>query len=479
MFERRGPVAVELTWTPPGGRKPGSPEPGSLSADAMAAVAQMMRPGPASIEVLDRIDRSALSDDGRIDFLQAHEQASRWLASLGLAALGEHCPEPPPEHRPQPDDGLPRRDKSRWDEEGRVLELVLALNTGESWMYEQVRLARALHPLGRLAATGLALQTGDVSVLQARILAELTEELSPDQSAVVQARVLPNAEYSPADFRRAVRRAVVAVDADAIANRHRAKVTQRNVSWWPEPDGMATMQMFASAPDVLAVYSAVDELARPRDADDPRSVDARRCDALLAMASSAVDSGRSGPMRDGTQAGSVSDPDAAPRRAKGTEAHVVIDLATLLGLADRPGELRGYGPIPSAVAREWLSEATTWRRLVTDPVSGTLLDYGPRVRFAPGRLRRFLAARDGTCGFPGCTARADGAHVEMDHHPPWRDDGTGGSTNAEGMGVLCAHHHHIRTHGGWTLVDRVHGTSTWSSPTGRSYRTTSGSPLPD
>jgi hypothetical protein len=148
------------------------------------------------------------------------------------------------------------------------------------------------------------------------------------------------------------------------------------------------------------------------------------------------------------------------------EVQVVVHLATLLGLADNPGELRGHGPIPNGVLRDWLTDATTWRRLVTDPVTGHLLDYGPQVRFAPPKLKAFLAARDGTCVFPGC--RQPGERTDADHHPPWKPDGTGGSTSAATMACLCRQHHRWRTDHGWTL-EHLPDRYRWTSPTGRQH----------
>jgi hypothetical protein len=51
---------------------------------------------------------------------------------------------------------------------------------------------------------------------------------------------------------------------------------------------------------------------------------------------------------------------------------VIVPITTLLGLDEHPGELVGYGPIPAPLAREIAAEGT-WRRLLTDPASGTLL----------------------------------------------------------------------------------------------------------
>jgi hypothetical protein len=83
---------------------------------------------------------------------------------------------------------------------------------------------------------------------------------------------------------------------------------------------------------------------------------------------------------------------------------VTIDLPTLLRLADHPGELAGYGPIPPEVARQ-LAAGGDLVRLVTDPLTGRLLDYG-RTRYRPPEaLARFVAARDVTCRCPGCINR--------------------------------------------------------------------------
>ncbi|WP_127129364.1 DUF222 domain-containing protein, partial [Georgenia sp. SYP-B2076] len=54
--------------------------------------------------------------------------------------------------------------------------------------------------------------------------------------------------------------------------------------------------------------------------------------------------------------------------------NVTVPLTTLLG-GTEPGTLDGYGPIDPATARA-LALGGTWRRLVTDPLSGQVLDLG-------------------------------------------------------------------------------------------------------
>jgi hypothetical protein len=131
-------------------------------------------------------------------------------------------------------------------------------------------------------------------------------------------------------------------------------------------------------------------------------------------------------------------------------------------LADNPAELLGYAPIPAGLAREWLQDATTWRRMATDPIEGHLLDYGSIVRSAPPKLREYLFARHRTCVFPGCNRQA--RRSDLDHEPPWKEDGRGGHTSANDLRPLCRRHHNFKTLQIWTMTpEGPHGTK-WSSP---------------
>jgi len=95
-------------------------------------------------------------------------------------------------------------------------------------------------------------------------------------------------------------------------------------------------------------------------------------------------------------------------------------------------------PMPAAVAREFADAATLWRRAVTDPVDGHLLDYG-REQYLPEKLRDYVLARD-LCQVPGCTTRA-ASRLQMDHAIPFPD----GDTSAANCGGLCVNHHQQKT----------------------------------
>jgi hypothetical protein len=103
------------------------------------------------------------------------------------------------------------------------------------------------------------------------------------------------------------------------------------------------------------------------------------------------------------------------------------------------------------------------RRLVTDPVTGHLLDYGRSTYPIPDRLRDHVIGRDRICRFPGC--RRSAARCQIDHALAWDD---GGGTSAANTGALCTRHHQLKTHAGWHISDsRPDGSCTWRSPAGR------------
>jgi len=55
--------------------------------------------------------------------------------------------------------------------------------------------------------------------------------------------------------------------------------------------------------------------------------------------------------------------------------NLIITAGTLARLDNQPAELNGYGPIPADLARRIAADGT-WRRILTEPVSGAILDYG-------------------------------------------------------------------------------------------------------
>ncbi|MDQ6650210.1 MAG: HNH endonuclease [Actinomycetota bacterium] len=335
---------------------------------------------------------------------------------------------------------------------------------GDDWGREEV--AAALHISGRTAAgrlavariledlplTSEALATGRIGYWHAVAITDELSAVESDAAAAVELSVLADSyAQTPGALRRSLRRAVATLDPVSRELAHARAVVERRVRTWPEPDGMATLAATLPAADVAICMTALSSLARRSSLDgaatDAPGVDARRADALVALCSQAL-----------------ADP-ALPRDHRHRPAvGVLIDLPTLLGLADHAGELAGYGPIPAAAARVLAAEGL-WHRLVTDPVTGALLDRGQRSYKPSQSLVDYVLARDATCRFPTCAQPA--SRCDIDHAVPHR---TGGATSASNLGLLCRRHHRLKHEGRWRLDRHKDASCTWTSPAGARYR---------
>jgi hypothetical protein len=197
---------------------------------------------------------------------------------------------------------------------------------------------------------------------------------------------------------------------------------------------MAELRALLPAEGAAAVIAAVDALAAVTSATDARTGDQRRADALVDLGVAALH-------------------DPLLPRAQGMRPAIQVTVAasTLLGHDEQPGDLAGHGPIPAAVARRLAADETgTWRRLLTDPATGQLLDYGHSAYRPPKDLAEYVIARDQVCTFPGCRRRAH--HCELDHRTPYQQ---GGPTNPENLAALCKRHHTGKHTAGWAPHPRT------------------------
>jgi hypothetical protein len=380
---------------------------------------------------LGAIDPAELDAAGRVRLVQAWERQHAWISAQQQAALVDVAGIEPA----TPDDFARE-------------EVATALGLSGRSAANRLRTARML--LDTLPGTYAALGAGQLSVWHALAMVEECGPLDRATAEQVETAVLPGAPgLTLAAFRRRLRRAILKAQPAQADRAHEIAKTERAVRLVPEADEMASLIATLPALDARAVFLAVDTLARARhqaaggSKSDP-GVDARRADALIALADAAL--------------ADRSLPKAHGRRV---ELQVVIDLPTLLGLADNPAELPGYGPLPAAVARDLAADAT-WRRLVTDPVTGHLLDYGHTTYRAPQPLADYLTTRDRHCTFYGCHQPA--IHADLDHAIPYTQPG--GHTSAANLVPLCRRHHRLKTKGRWKLRLNNDTSITWRTPAG-------------
>ncbi len=230
---------------------------------------------------------------------------------------------------------------------------------------------------------------------------------------------------------------------------------------------MTELWALLSADAAVELEANLNAAANRAASADGVSADQRRADALVdlvAAGSSLRGTAASGLGPSGVGPSGVGPSGGVKRRRP--EVAITVPLGTLLGLGDEPAYLAGYGPIPDVLARRLAADGI-WRRILTDPVSGTVLDVG-RTRYEPPTgLDDFVRTRDGTCRFPGCRRRASAC--DLDHTVPF----PAGETSAANLHALCRAHHRLKHESDWDVrVDGEPNRLVWTSPAARQYATT-------
>jgi hypothetical protein len=140
----------------------------------------------------------------------------------------------------------------------------------------------------------------------------------------------------------------------------------------------------------------------------------------------------------------------------------------LIGVETKGANLNG-SPCTRALAVHlaWSPDAR-WTRLVTDPLTGILIDAGRTKYRIPKHLRDAVRLRDLTCRFPMCDRKAE--YCDTDHVVPHR---ISGKTEPSDLTPGCRTHHRAKTHGQWTLTTTTtHAQqTTWTGVFGHSYTT--------
>ena len=417
----------------------------AVATDDEARVSFLLHaaPGIGSLQSLLEIDPFTLSQSARIDYLAAMERQTSWLQAAMqraiVAVAGEH----------------PSQNETIWGgvDDAEREDVAVALRLSGSSAQSRIDVARIL--IHHLPNTCSALASGDISPAHATTIARETasairDGLSPLAIYAIEEKALAHAEFhTPAQVANKVRSTLAKIAPEEFEDSVATARDTRRVTCYRDTDGLSTIVAILPSEDAQIVMSAIESfvLRGQDELSDPRSMDMKRADALSTLASWALEQSQT----------------EVRTHRRPITVNVTIDLPTLLGLAENPGQLAGYGAIPASLARSLASDSR-WRRFITDPMTGALLDFGRESYEPPQPLVDFLLARDRTCRFPGCRAPA---HLsDIDHAKSWE---SGGATSAENLGALCRRHHRLKTHGGWKLESALDGSCVWTSPHGKKY----------
>jgi hypothetical protein len=374
-------LAVEVATT--GRRGPGQPGSARVFPGQSSSPAAGFGPG-MPLDILPgcpglAVAADAASGDGAfagvseaelVGVLCAWDRVEAHAAARKLAAIAE----------------LARRTPAPEDGEFTADEVAYALGESRGRASDLLDLAQALGT--RLPGTKAALLDGMISRYKAETIASATALLDDAEARAAEGKVLDRAaRLTPGGLRAAIAHAVMEVAPEKARQRREAAAKDARVERWAEDSGNAALMGCELPPDeVLAADQRITAWARAlKKAGLEGGMDVLRARAFLDLllgkdsrprqdASGEDGTGPGGPGSGGSGPGG---PDAPPPPAGPVPAGfagrvtLTVPLVTLTGLADRPGEIPGIGPVDPWLARDLAAAAarnpkTTWCVTVTD-----------------------------------------------------------------------------------------------------------------
>jgi len=479
----------------------------------------MQTPGIDVLVSLTKIDPLTLRASERVDYLAALEKQAGWLQALMqiaiVAVAGAQAEEDQGRFAGVDD---PQRE-----------EIASALNLAPVTAQARIDIARTLTqhlPATCIALANGEISSAQATVIAKESAALLRKGIDPDQLRFLEESAIAYSEFhTPTQVTNKVRSIVAKMEPTEFEVVVAEAVQTRRVTFTAQPHGMAQILAFLPAAEAQTVWLAIDKLARANKSIPERL---KKCRTSSQQSEGTTSSGGS-TRSDRTSSDRTSSDRTSPDRtspdrtspdrtssdrtsrisnssvelppfiseqieplsldqlradalsmiaeqflANSSEenlAHgrpvtlnLTLDLPTFLGLNENPGILAGYGEIPASTARLLATDAK-WRRFITDPITGNLLDFGRTTYEPPQSLVDFIVARDRRCRFPGC--RQPSRVCDIDHAIPWEE---GGQTSKENLGLLCRRHHRMKTHGGWKLISFEDGSCEWTSPEGKKFK---------
>ncbi len=327
---------------------------------------------------------------------------------------------------------------SEFAERAAVADLAVRLSLSESTVRAQAFEAQTLRSL--CPRTWDAYREGDVPAANASTMVSLVIGLSDASAVTFESELIrPATELAPARFRAMARALRERLMDEPAVERHERAAELRRVILEPDLDGMSWLHLLMPAEAAQRAMHNLNRIAQRlgKAKGETRTIGQRRADVAGDLLAGVL----------GAE-GSV-----------GVTVGVTVPVLTLLG-GNEPGILEGYGPIDAATARRLAAHAPSFYRILTHPVSGTIVDIDRTTYRPPADLKRMVGIKDVVCSFPGCGRPA--RECDIDHTIAWDDNGKTAETN---LASLCRHHHRLKHETKWT-VDRSDGISTWRSPTG-------------
>jgi hypothetical protein len=303
--------------------------------------------------------------------------------------------------------------------------------------------------LATLPASAQAVADGEIGFAHFSVIARTASALAGSKTAAAfdEHQLLdPARAMSVGRLWHLARHVRHAVDPEGVATDEAFAGERRWLRLSAAEDGSVLLTGQLDSVGGAALRTALEPLARPSGKDDDRGQEQRYGDALVELASHALDSGAL--------------PDRASQRP---HLQVTTSLETLRGLVGSPaGEMEFSLPICSKTVQRLACDSTITRVVLGS--DSLVIDVGRAKRVVSGSRRRALNTRDGHCQWPGCDRPPSWSAAH--HVVHWT---RGGSTNLDNLILLCHRHHWMAHEGGWQLVRTDEGRLLTIPPPWRSY----------
>ena len=306
-------------------------------------------------------------------------------------------------------------------------QLAMARNVSPSLAARDLALGKALRD--RFPRVGQSLRGGETSAVAARLIVEETRPVSDDTARMIDRQFADELTAMTATrASKAARFLGMQADPAGYVEAARKSPEQRRVTTRPAPDTMVWLSALLPVATGVGAYACLDRDARAAvAAGDGRSLDQVRADLLVQRVTG----------REKNQSPPV-------------EIQLTMDAKTLLGDDPTPAVVGGFGAVPAGWALDLLARTVDAgvqvfiRRILTDPIDGTVVAIDSRRRLFDGRARRFLDARDQTYRMPAC----DAPIRHHDHIVRYTDGGLTIPENGQGT---CVAWNLVKDNPGWTV----------------------------
>jgi hypothetical protein len=390
---------------------------GPKEASGLAFMSRAVRADPRTLQRLDDSQIVQIIRDTAAELAQIEALQLRAIASL---------------------------DKRRGGAPSAASELALALSITDNRAGTLISAAKALTT--RLPHLLQLMDQGELDFYRALKITDATSWLSDEHARTVDRILVKRVKDKTADqIRKAATYAATRVDKEGSQRRTEQQHGERRVLLHHKVSGLTHLSVNnVRTEKATAAYLRIDQMARAmRTPTESRTLDQLRADIAVDLLLTG-DGGTS-------------------ERA---EVFLYLDLATYLKVNHEPAEMSGYGSIPASVARRILSGPdTTLRRIITDPLTGQMIELG-KTRYKPDS-DEFVQVRDRECRQPGCQRPALRCGVE--------------ATRAQGKQpgeadqriAYCARHRNLKNHPAWRYEVAPDGELIITTPAGETHPSTS------